>query len=649
MKLTKSENYAAIGLTLVSSFATQVSKAQIPDSLPNILWIVSEDNSAYFTGCYGNSFATTPNIDRLAREGFLYTHAYCPNAVSSPARNTIITGAYAASNGNENMRSNYPLSKYIHTYPEYLRKEGYYCTNNFKTDYNTSGINPAEIWDESSPKAHYRNRPEGKPFFAVFNLMTSHESSIQVSIPAGKLRHDPSKVILPPYHPDTPEMRHDWAQYYDKIEDMDAQVGALLRELEESGLVENTIVMYYGDNGGVLARSKRFMYETGTQIPFIVRIPEKYTYLFPANKPGDKVDRLINFVDLAPTLLSIAGIPIPDYMQGQAFLGTQKTKDPDYVYMSRQRMDERYDLVRAVRDKKYRYIRNYMPFRITMQHVDYMFNAPSAKSWENAFNEGKTNTVQSKFFQPKPLEELYDMENDPWEINNLADDRRYKAVLLRMRKAEKVWMNDIRDVGLIPETEYDTFIGEKSMYDYMHSAACPFKELIKASELATLGGVKYLNTFIGYLKNNNAAIRYWGATGLLILKNNARPAINALKEASYDKSGAVATLAAEALFGLEEKDAAISAYINILQDTITYKMAERNFALNSIDAVDAKSPEMIAAVNKLFNEQSVKIKGFESRYSLYDVLMAEYLMKKWGIKNPTPGLVLLSLPLTIAG
>jgi len=240
------------------------------------------------------------------------------------------------------------------------------------------------------------NRPAGKPFFAVFNLMTSHESSIQMPIQAEKLRHDPSKVILPPYHPDTPEMRHDWAQYYDKIEDMDAQVGALLRELEESGLAENTIVMYYGDNGGLLARSKRFIYETGTRIPFIVRIPEKYNYLFPENNSGDKVDRLINFIDLAPTLLSIAGIPIPDYMQGKAFLGNQKTKDPEYVYMSRQRMDERYDLVRAVRDKKYRYIRNYMPFRITMQHVDYMFNAPSAQSWEKAYKEGKTNAVIAK-------------------------------------------------------------------------------------------------------------------------------------------------------------------------------------------------------------------------------------------------------------
>ncbi|MCX6327057.1 MAG: sulfatase [Bacteroidia bacterium] len=628
MKFKSFEQCAAMGLAMVSGFAAPACKAQIPDKLPNILWIVSEDNSAYFTGCYGNSFATTPNINKLAGEGFLYTHAYCTNAVSAPSRNTIITGVYSSSNGNENMRSKYAKSADVNTYPEYLRQAGYYCTNNAKTDYNTSSIIPAKIWDESSNKAHYRNRPEGKPFFAVFNLGTSHESNIHKQTPTKNLRHDPAKVILPPYHPDTPEMRHDWAQYYDKIEDMDAEAGALLKELEESGVAENTIVMYYGDNGGVLARSKRFVYETGTQIPFIIRIPEKYKYLYPATNPGQKVDRLINFVDLAPTLLSIAGISIPDYMQGNAFLGKQKTKDPEYSFMSRQRMDEHYDLVRAVRDKEYRYIRNYMPFRITMQHVEYLFRAPSAQSWENAYKEGKTNAVQSKFFQTKPVEELYNTEKDTWEVNNLAGDPAYAAVLERMRKAETDWMRKIRDVGLIPETEYSTFSGDKSMYDYMHSPECPFDELMKAADLATLGGKSNLITFIQYLKSNNGAIRYWGVTGLLILKDDARPAIPYLKEVSADKSGAVATLAAEALYGLGEKELTREIYIRILHDTVTYDINDQNFALNSIDAVNDNSPELISAVQQLFKELSSSPEGLAS----YTYRTAEWLLKKWGIE-----------------
>ncbi|HUX56470.1 MAG TPA: sulfatase [Bacteroidales bacterium] len=627
MKLRKVEHLTAFGLAAVSGFVLPACKTQITKELPNILWIVSEDNSAYFTGCYGNSFATTPNIDKLAGEGFLYTHAYCSNAVSAPSRNTIITGVHAASNGNENMRSTYAKSSIVRTYPEFLREAGYYCTNNSKTDYNTNSIDPAAIWDESSNKAHYKNRPEGKPFFAVFNINTSHESCIHKQIPTEKLRHDPEKVVLPPYHPDTPEMRHDWAQYYDKIEDMDGEVGALLKELEESGEAENTIVMYYGDNGGILARSKRFVYETGTQIPFVIRIPEKYKYLFPG-KPGQKVDRLINFVDLTPTLLSIIGTAIPEYMQGNAFLGKQKTEDPEYTYMSRQRMDEHYDLVRAVRDKQFRYIRNYMPFRITMQHVNYLFIAPSAQSWENAFKEGKTNEIQSRYFQPKPVEELYDSEKDPWEINNLVGDPDFKEVLERIRKAETEWMSKIKDVGLIPETEYGNFAGNGAMYDYMRSQACPLDALIEASDIATLGGREKINTLTEYLKDSNSAIRYWGATGLLILKDDARPAIGALREATKDNSGAVAVLAAEALYGLGEKELAKKTYINILKDTLTYDFNDQNFALNSIDALNEDSPELKTAIKQLYKNLGATKAGLAS----YTYRSVQWLYEKWNME-----------------
>ncbi len=217
-----------------------------PQELPNILWITSEDNSPLL-GCYGDAFATTPNLDRLAGEGFLYTNAYANAPVCAPARNTIITGVHACSNGNEQMRSRYIKSETVRFFTEYLLSKGYYCTNNSKTDYNTSPVDLETIWDESGKDAHYRNRNEGQPFFAIFNIGTSHESSIHKSTPSDQLRHRPEDVTLPPYHPDTPEMRHDWAQYYDKVEDMDAQVGEFLRQLDEAGLAENTIVFYYGD------------------------------------------------------------------------------------------------------------------------------------------------------------------------------------------------------------------------------------------------------------------------------------------------------------------------------------------------------------------------------------------------------------------
>jgi arylsulfatase A-like enzyme len=568
-------------------------------------------------GCYGNKFATTPNIDKLATDGFLYSRAYCPHAVCAPSRNCILTGVYATSNGHENMRSRYPMSAEVHTYPEYLRKAGYYCTNNAKTDYNTSAFEYDAIWDECSKKAHYKNRPKGKPFFAVFNIELTHESQIFKSIPNKELRHNPDKVYLPPYTPDLPETRHDWAQYYDKIEDMDTQVGKFLKELDESGEAENTIVMYYGDNGGVLARSKRFMYESGTRIPFIVRIPQKFKYLYPAQKPGQKVDRIINFVDLAPTLMSITGTTIPGYMQGNAFLGTKKTKDQENTFMSRQRMDERYDLVRAVRDKKFRYIRNYMPFRITLQHVEFLFRAPSAVAWFTAFKEGKTDAVQSFPFLPKPVEELYNTEIDPWEVNNLASNPAYASDLIRMRKVQTDWMRSIRDAGLIPEAEYQNLAGDKSLYDYMRSAACPFDELMEASELATLGGKKELNRFIKYLKNPNSAMRYWGATGLLILKADAKPAIPALIEAAKDKSGAVSTLAAEALYGLGEKKVAVETYNRILSSE-SYSMYDKIFALNSIDAVNDDCKELLPVIRLLVQDKTKD----------YLVRNAEYLLSK---------------------
>jgi arylsulfatase A-like enzyme len=372
----------------------------------------------------------------------------------------------------------------VRFYPEFLRKAGYYCTNCAKEDYNINPKQTRGIWDESGPNAHYKNRPEGKPFFAVFNTAITHESCLFKGIPNEELRHKPEDVILPPYHPDTPEMRHDWAQYYDKVEDMDAWIGKMLLELEESGELENTIVFYYSDHGGVLARSKRYLYESGTHAPFIIHIPEKYKHLYPAENPGCKVDRLIGFVDLAPTLLSIAGIDIPEFMQGNAFLGSQKTVDSEFVYMFRGRMDERYDMSRAVRDRKYRYIKNYMPYRIYGQYLEYLWRAPSVGSWENAYKTGLCNPFQSVFWNAKPIEELYDTENDPWEIYNLASDPQYNDVLVRMRKANRDWILEIKDTGFIPEAELINVIGDATAYDYMRRSTTNLEELVNSADFA---------------------------------------------------------------------------------------------------------------------------------------------------------------------
>lgn len=596
---------------------------RVPVELPNILWLTSEDNCP-FLGCYGDEFATTPNLDKLASEGFLYTHAYANAPVCAPARNTIITGIYATSGGNEHMRSNYFKSEIIKTYPEFLREGGYYCTNNVKTDYNTQSIDPQLIWDECSRDAHYKNRNPGQPFFAVFNTTISHESSIHDSIPDEKLRHNPEEVPIPPYHPATQAIKHDWAQYYDKVEDMDAWVGEKLRELEESGLAESTIVFYYGDNGGVLPRSKRYVYETGTRVPLIIRIPEKFKHLFPAKKSGSKIDRLVSFVDLAPTLLSIAGINISDYYQGNAFLGSQKTEDPEYAFMFRGRMDERYDMSRAVRDSKYRYIRNYMPHRIYAQHLEYLWRAPSTRSWEQAYLSGNCNETQSVFWNSKPAEELYDTENDPWEVNNLATDPDYADIVNRMRTANREWMTRVKDAGFIPEADRVRRTGEMPVYDYIRTSGFDLETVIKAAETASFGNAENLTLFQSYLKNEESSIRYWGATGLLILGDKAEPAKKELLISLNDSSPDVVSVAAEALYNLGETEAAKAALLEVLENPNEFARCQ---ALNVIDCIEENSPEIIGGVINMIN-QHIKL----NRNS-YDLRLAKWLMEKWKL-NP---------------
>jgi N-sulfoglucosamine sulfohydrolase len=414
-----------VALLFVFNACSEKGKTSSAKEQPNIVWIVSEDNGP-FLGCYGDNLATTPTLDKLASEGILYENAFANAPVCAPARSTIITGMYPPSMGTQNMRSTYPIPESIRFFPQYLREAGYYCTNNSKQDYNMP--KPDGVWDESSRTAHYKNRAEGQPFFAIFNFTKSHESSIHKSVANDSLRHDPAKMNLPPYHPDTPEMRHDWAQYYDKIEDMDGLVAGVLSELEDAGVAENTIVAYYSDHGGVIARSKRFVYESGTHVPMIWRFPEKYQHLAPGI-PGERTDRLVSFIDLAPSILSLAGVEIPEYMQGKAFLGEQQAPPRDYVHLFRGRMDERIDKVRAVRNKKFRYIKNYMPHRIYGQYIEYLWRAPSCRSWEEAYLAGNCNEAQSAFWEEKPAEELYDVAADPWEVNNLAADPAYSDIL----------------------------------------------------------------------------------------------------------------------------------------------------------------------------------------------------------------------------
>ncbi|SDD04101.1 sulfatase-like hydrolase/transferase [Niabella drilacis] len=570
------------------------------EALPNILWLTSEDNSPLL-GCYGDAMATTPNLDRLAGEGFLYTHAYANAPVCAPSRNTIITGVYACAAGNDGMRSYYPKSDMVRLLPEYLRERGYYCTNNSKQDYNIADVKK-DLWNESSNTAHYKNRRPGQPFFAVFNTLISHESCLHKP-DSGRPKHDPDKVKLPPYQPDTRAIRTDWARYYDYIEKMDAWVGEKLQELEAAGLAENTIVIYYGDHGGVLPRSKRYVYETGTRIPFIIRIPEQFKKLYPAATAGSKVNRLVSLVDLVPTLLSICNIPVPSYLQGHAFLGKQKSPDPQYAYMFRGRMDERIDMSRAVRDHRYRYIRNYMPYRIYAQHIDYLWKAAAMRSWEEEYWQGRCNEVQSRFFRAKPVEELYDTEKDPWEVRNLADDPAFKNVLLRMRTENTRWMKEIKDAGFIPEGMIKAITKGMTVYDYMRSGAQPMDQLIAVSDLAGFATIKDIPGLSKYLSDPDMLLRYWAANGLLQLGEKARGALPALKRSLTDASPDVAITVAETLYRLGDKKASEPVLLVALNNP---DIMVQVHALNAIDNSCVRNGQVRKAVTALAGEPAAK-------------------------------------------
>jgi len=458
-----SGSLAAMFLPEISLCGDEISKSR----RPNLLWISTEDLSPDL-GCYGDSYAVTPNIDRFAAQAVRYVNVYSHAPVCAPARSGIITGMYPTTIGTHQMRCKGVPPAYIKCFSEYLRASGYYCTNNVKTDYQFDP--PLTAWDECSNKAHWRGRADGQPFFAVFNFITSHESQIRnrskqmlqrLDSLSPDQRHDPAKAVLPPYYPDTPLVRKDWAQYYDIITLTDKQVGDILRQLQEDGLADDTIVWFWGDHGRGLPRAKRWIYDSGLRIPLIIRVPQKLRELvMPANpdalNPGTVNDDLVTFIDFAPTMLSLAGIKIPDHIQGRAFLGGQKATAREYIFAARDRMDETYDIIRGVRDKRYKYIRNYMPNVTYGQDIDYMNQMPTMQEMRRLNAEGKLVGPQRNYFlETKPIEELYDTVTDPHEVKNLADDPKYKDVLEQMRKVHQEWMKQTRDIGLIPEPEFD--------------------------------------------------------------------------------------------------------------------------------------------------------------------------------------------------
>jgi arylsulfatase A-like enzyme len=588
---------------------------------PNILWITSEDHGPHM-GCYGDAFATTPNIDRLAAKGMIYLHCWSNAPVCAPARTTLISGLYPPSTGAEHMRSMVPYPRGMKMYPQYLREAGYYCTNNAKEDYNIE--KPGDVWDVSSRMGHWKNRPAGKPFFAVFNSEKSHESKIRVR--PHKAVHDPAQVRIPAYHPDTPETRRDWAQYYDVVSQADADAGIRLKELDDAGLTEETIVFYYGDHGSGMPRSKRWPYNSGLHVPLVVYIPEKFKHLAsPEYKPGAKSERLVSFVDFAPTLLSLARVRPPESMQGHAFLGEFQTKPQPYIYGFRGRMDERYDCVRSVTDGRYVYLRHYMPHKIFGQHVSYMFQTPTTQVWKKMHDEGKLTAAQDIFWNRKAPEELFDLQTDPDEVRNLANSPAHQEILKKLRTAQQELAARIIDVGLLPEGEIHSRSQGRSPYDMARDGhSYPFQRVFATAEAASALKPEAVPALKSALRDEDSAVRYWSALGLLMRGRETVAANRSeLQAALSDASPYVRIAAAEAL-GQFGDDADLQSALKVLTELgpwdrhgVFVSMA----ALNALDALGSRAAPAAAAIATFPEKGSAP----DGRYSSYVPRLLERL------------------------
>lgn len=539
---------AAAVVVVASVVPAPARSGGVRTSRPNILWFIADDASPRL-GAYGDPVARTPTIDRLATDGVVFRTVYADAPVCAPSRFTLITGLHSASAGPaHHMRATATLPASVRAWPELLRQAGYYTVNNAKTDYNAD-IDLAATWDDSSPAAHWRNRPAGAPFFAQFTTLTTHEAGIFAARP-GPTPLD--AVSIPPFYPDTPTTRTDAAQHYDRLAQMDGELAARLAELDADGLAEDTIVFVFSDNGGVLPWSKRFANDRGLRVPLIVRIPEKWSHLAPA-RPGSVVDVPVAFADFAPTALALAGVAAPKHMQGSRFLGRSR-RQRTYAFGQRSRMDERYDLQRTVRDERWVYVRNYMPHRPYGQHVAFMWNQRGYREWEAFHRDGTLTPLQDRFWTEKPAEELYDVRADPDELVNLAGDSRRRRVLRRLRRALDAHLVAINDNGFIPEgSPVEGYAASRARGAY------PFRRVMRRAQMAIARDPRNLDALVASLRDPNEVVRYWAVQGIVMLGEGGRPAVAALEERlAGDPSVHVRIAAAEGLARLGETARAVS-------------------------------------------------------------------------------------------
>ena len=500
--------------TLLSIVTSTFLFSQNLTERPNIIWLTTEDNSTHYMKLYNENGVSMPAIEKLASKGVVFDNAFSNAPVCSVARSTLITGCYAPRIFTQYHRraKRVPLPKNVMPMPYYLKKAGYYTTNNHKQDYNF--ILPDEVWDESSTKATYKNRNPGQPFFHVQNHTITHEASLhfsQETIDKAK-EEDLDHIKVFPYHPNTKTFRFSYHHFQKRHELADQQIDDFLKELDQQGLMEDTIIFYYGDHGGVLPRSKGYTYESGLQIPLVVYVPEKWKYLIPYDR-GSRSETFVEFIDMAPTVLSLAGITVPIGMDGTPVMGKivtkSKIKNKNTAFGHADRFDEKYDLVRTLRVGKYKYIRNYQPFNMDALFNFYRYKMLAYKEWLSMYREGNLNDVQSQFFEPKSPEALYNIEDDPHEINDLSNSENHQEILLLMRGQLQERIKEMPDLSFYPEPYLlDNAIKNPTAFGQDNKTA--IAELIAIADL-NLARYDFAEGKIKLaLKDKNPWKRYWG-------------------------------------------------------------------------------------------------------------------------------------------
>lgn len=565
----------------------------IEQSYPNIVWLTTEDNVPHHMKLYNEEGVAMPAIEKLAKEGIVFKNAFSNAPVCSVARSTLITGCYAPRVFTQFHRraQHVPLPQGLMPFPFYLRQAGYYTTNSHKQDYNF--ILPEGVWDESSKKASYKNRKPGQPFFHVQNFTVTHEGSLHFDqkLIDSTTDQDLEHIKVFPYHPDTKTFRYSYHHFQNRHVLADQQMGKFIAELKEEGLMEDTIIFYFGDHGGVLPRSKGYAYESGLQVPLVVYVPEKWKHLFHHTK-GSRVETFVEFVDLAPSVLSLAGVSPPEGIDGTAVLGAfsegSKIEKKNSTLGYADRFDEKYDLVRTLRIGKYKYIRNYQPFNVDALFNFYRYKMLAYQEWEALYNAGKLNALQRQFFESRGPEGLYDIEQDPHEVNDLSSSPEHQEILIKMRKQLQEKLAALPDLSFYPEPylldnalDNPVVFGNKNQQE--------IKELMEVADLNLSGFEEVQEQIKQALANENPWKRYWGLVVCTSFGEKAKSLLTQIKKLLHqDKENLVRARAMEYLMLNQE-----SFDTKIIDELLKNAKSETeaNLILNSLALIKNLKPE----------------------------------------------------------